>query len=62
MLGINEEDSSNFKFMEQIIEKTRLDPDKKIKQIEKCLDLFYDTTEKKTCPEIVEVNGKKKKI
>ena len=61
MLGINEEDSSNYKFMEKIIEKTRLEPDKKIEQIEKCLDLFYDTTEKKVHPSPirVEINGKK---
>ena len=31
--------------MEQIIQQTRLTPDKTIKQIEKCIDLFVDTTE-----------------
>ena len=45
--------------LRKIIEKTRLEPDKKIKQIEKCLSLFYDTTEKKTCPKIVEENKTK---
>ena len=58
MIGINDEDLTNFKFMEKITEKTRLDPDDKIEQIKKCLDLFYDTTEKKAnpSPKIVEVD------
>ena len=47
MIGINDDDMEDRKFMAKIIEKTRLDPDKKIDQIKKCLDLFYDTTEKK---------------
>ena len=34
--------------MQKIIEKTRLNPDEKIKQIEKCLDLFMETAEKKS--------------
>lgn len=34
--------------MEQIIQQTRLTPDNKIKQIEKCIDLFVDTTEIKS--------------
>ena len=59
LIGINEEDANNYKFMEKIIEKTRLEPDKKIKQIKKCFELFYDTTEKKTCPNIVEENKTK---
>ena len=61
MIGINDEDSADNKFMEKIIEKTRLDPEDKISQIEKCLELFYDTTEKKKIPclDIVEVNKKK---
>ena len=59
MIGINDEDVANYKFMEKIIEKTRIEPDKKIEQIEKCLDLFYDTTEKKTNPDLVEVDKKR---
>ena len=59
LIGINDDDANNPEFMKQIIEKTRLDPDKKIKQIEKCLDLFTDKSEKKTCPKIVEKNHKK---
>ena len=59
MIGINDDDMEDRKFMKKIIEKTRLDPDKKIAQIEKCLDLFYDTTEKKTNPDIVEVDKKR---
>ena len=34
--------------MQQIIEKTRLPPDQKIEQIEKCLALFVDDTERKS--------------
>ena len=48
LLGINDEDTKDFDFMKQIIEKTRLSPDQKIKQIEKCIDLFVDTTEIKS--------------
>jgi hypothetical protein len=33
--------------MEKITKKTRIDSDEKIKQIEKCLELFHETTEKK---------------
>ena len=36
-----------------------MEPDKQIKQIEACLTLFYDKTEKKTYPKIVEKDGKK---
>ena len=44
--------------MKQIIKETRLEPDDKIEQIEKCLKLFNDITEKKVspCPDIVEVD------
>ena len=44
----NEEDTKDFEFMQQIIERTRLTPDKKIEQIEKCIDLFDETAEKKS--------------
>ena len=46
MIGINDDDINDNKFMEKITKKTRIDPDEKIKQIEKCLELFNDTTEK----------------
>ena len=59
LIGINEEDNENREFREEIIEKTRLEPDKQIKQIEKCLKLFYDTTEKKNYPDIVEKDKKR---
>ena len=48
LVGIDEEDTRDFQFMQKIIEKTRLSPDEKIKQIEKCLDLFMETAEKKS--------------
>ena len=48
LVGIDEEDTRDFKFMQEIIERTRLNPDDKIKQIEKCLDLFMETAEKKS--------------
>ena len=62
MIGINEEDSNNNSFMKKIIERTRFEPDTSIKQIEKCLDLFYDKDNGniKTSPITVEVNMKKK--
>ena len=48
LVGINEEDTKNYIFMQQVIERTRLNPAQKIKQIEKCLDLFTETVEKKS--------------
>ena len=48
LVGINEEDTRDFQFMQEIIEKTRLTPDQKIEQIEKCIDLFVDITERKS--------------
>ena len=48
LVGINDEDTRNFKFMQEINEKTRLNPDEKIEQIEKCIDLFVETSEKKS--------------
>ena len=48
LVGINEEDTKDFQFMQDIIEKTRLNPDEKIKQIEKCIQLFIEVTEKKS--------------
>ena len=48
LVGINDEDTRDFQFMKEIIEKTRLSPDQKIKQIEKCIDLFVETDEKKS--------------
>ena len=43
LVGIDDEDMRENQFMKQVIEKTRLDPDKKIEQIEKCIDLFIST-------------------
>ena len=48
LIELNEEDARNHTFMAKIIEKTRLNPDPKIEQIEKCIDLFYDETLKKS--------------
>lgn len=59
MIGINDDDINDNKFMEKITKKTRIDPDEKIKQIEKCLELFTDKTEEKTNPDLVEVNKKR---
>lgn len=47
-MGITQEDTSDLDFIQEIIEKTKLTPDQKIKQIEKCIDLFVDTTERKS--------------
>ena len=44
MIGINNEDISDYKFMQEIIEKTRLEPDKKIQEIRKCLKKNFDYT------------------
>ena len=46
LVGINDEDTRDFQFMQEIIEKTRLSPDQKIEQIEKCIDLFVETEKK----------------
>ena len=54
LVGIDEEDTRDFKFMQEVIERTRLNPDEKIKQIEKCLDLFMETAEKKSVNNDVE--------
>lgn len=48
LVGIDEDDTRDFKFMQEVTERTRLNPDEKIKQIEKCLDLFTETAEKKS--------------
>ena len=45
--GINENDIENYKFMNNLSKYTKLKPDEKIKQIEKCLDLFKDITIRK---------------
>ena len=45
--GINQNDIEDFNFMNALSEKTKLEPDEKIKQIYKCLDLFKDKTERK---------------
>ena len=45
--GINQYDIEDFNFMRELAEYTKLEPDDKIKQIYKCLDLFKDKTERK---------------
>ena len=47
LVGISDEDAEDFELMREITKLSRLAPDKKVEQIEKCLELFYDTTEKK---------------
>ena len=46
LAGVSEEDTKNYTFMRELAEYTRLKPDDKIEQIEKCLDLFHDTTKR----------------
>ena len=46
LCGVNELDIQDFKFMNELAEYTKLDPDEKIAQINKCLDLFKDKTER----------------
>ena len=48
LVGIDEEDTRDFTFMKQVVEKTRLNPMEKKEQIEKCIDLFYETAEFKS--------------
>ena len=48
LVGINDEDTRDFKFMQEVIENTRLSPKEKVEQIEKCIDLFVETAEKKS--------------
>ena len=48
LVGIDEEDTRDFTFMKQVVEKTRLNPKEKKEQIEKCIDLFYETAEYKS--------------
>ena len=43
---INDEDIEDFNFMNNLSKYTKLNPDEKIKQIKKCLDLFKDKTKK----------------
>lgn len=45
--GINQYDIEDFNFMRDLSEFTKLEPDKKIEQINKCIDLFKDKTERK---------------
>ena len=45
--GINENDINSFEFMKKLSQETKLEPDEKVKKIDKCIHLFYDKTEKK---------------
>ena len=47
LIGVNKNDAENSKFMKELAQYTRLDPDQVIKQIDKCIDLFKDETERK---------------
>ena len=66
--GINENDINSFEFMKKLSQETKLEPDEKVKKIDKCIHLFYDKTEKKPKSEKKEdkkegdeKKGKKKK-
>jgi len=47
LIGVNQNDTENSKFMKELAQYTKLEPDKVIKQIDKCIDLFNDETERK---------------
>ena len=47
LIGVNQNDTENSKFMKELAQFTRLEPDKVVKQIDKCIDLFRDETERK---------------
>jgi len=47
LIGVNQNDTENSKFMKKLAQFTRLEPDKVIEQIDKCIDLFKDETERK---------------
>ena len=59
--GINQNDIEDFNFMKELSEKTKLEPDEKIKQIYKCLELFKDKTERKPKEEKKEEDKKEEK-
>ena len=59
--GINQYDIEDFNFMNELAEYTKLEPDKKIKQIYKCLDLFKDKTERKQKDDKKEEDKKEEK-
>lgn len=59
--GINQYDIEDFNFMNELSEYTKLEPDKKIKQIYKCLDLFKDKTERKQKDDKKEEDKKEEK-
>ena len=45
--GINENDINISDFMRELSQYTKLEPDEKVRQIDKCIDLFLDKTEKR---------------
>jgi len=59
--GINQYDIEDFNFMNELAEYTKLEPDKKIKKIYKCLDLFKDKTERKQKDDKKEEDKKEEK-
>ena len=46
LIGVNQNDTENFKFMKELAKYTQLKPDQVIAQIDKCIDLFKDKTER----------------
>ena len=42
LIGVNESDTENSKFMKELAQYTRLEPDQVTKQIDKCVELFND--------------------
>ena len=44
LIGVNESDTENNKFMKELAQYTRLEPDQVTKQIDKCVELFNDET------------------
>jgi hypothetical protein len=62
LIGVNQKDTENSKFMKELAKYTRLDPDQVIKQIDKCIDLFKDETERKPKEEEKKDNKKNQKM
>ena len=61
LIGVNQNDTENKKFMKELAEYTRLEPDKVINQIDKCIDLFKDETKRKSKEEEKKDNKEDKK-
>ena len=46
LIGLNQSDTQDYDFMKELAQYTQLKPDKVTKQIDKCVDLFMDKTER----------------